>query len=250
MKQAVNEAIDQEMTRDPSVIMMGEDIVGGAGCEGEMDAWGGVLGVTKGLYAKHGDRLLDTPLSESAYVGAAIGAAAGAVLGAISGGDRLKRAAIGAGVGALSGAAVGSYMDRQEARLREQLRGSGVSVTRQGDDIVLNMPGNITFDVDSSALMPRFFAVLNSVALVTLEFDRTVLIVDGHTDSTGSAAYNQSLSERRADTVAQYLVAQGVAPVRIAAYGYGQNYPVATNETAAGRAQNRRVELTLSPITQ
>jgi len=182
--------------------------------------------------------------------GAAIGAAAGAVLGAISGGDRLKRAAIGAGVGALSGAAVGSYMDRQEARLREQLRGSGVSVTRQGDDIVLNMPGNITFDVDSSALVPRFFAVLNSVALVTLEFDRTVLIVDGHTDSTGSAAYNQSLSERRADTVAQYLVAQGVAPVRIAAYGYGQNYPVATNETAAGRAQNRRVELTLSPITQ
>ncbi|MFU8878387.1 MAG: OmpA family protein, partial [Wenzhouxiangellaceae bacterium] len=167
--------------------------------------------------------------------GAAIGAAAGAVIGAISGGDRLKRAAIGAGAGALSGAAVGAYMDRQEAQLREQLRGTGVSVTRQGDDIVLNMPGNVTFDVDSASLKPEFFGVLNSVALVADEFDRTVLIVDGHTDSTGPAAHNQGLSERRAGTVAQYLVAQGVAPVRIASYGYGQNYPIATNDTAAGR---------------
>lgn len=182
--------------------------------------------------------------------GAAIGAGIGAVIGAITGGDRLKRAAIGAGAGALSGAAVGAYMDRQEARLREQLRGTGVSVTRRGDEVILNMPGNITFDFDSAELRPGFHDVLNSVALVANEFDKTVLIIDGHTDSTGPDAYNLQLSERRAASVERYLVAQGVAPVRMASYGYGEQYPIASNETEAGRAQNRRVELTLSPITQ
>lgn len=182
--------------------------------------------------------------------GAAIGAGIGAVIGAISGGDRLKRAAIGAGAGALSGAAVGVYMDRQEARLREQLRGSGVSVTRRGDEIILNMPGNITFDFDSAELLPGFYEVLNSVVLVGNEFDKTVLIIDGHTDSTGADAYNLQLSERRAAAVERYLLAQGVAPVRMASYGYGEQYPIASNATDAGRAQNRRVELTLSPITQ
>src|SRR6056297_2049106 len=182
--------------------------------------------------------------------GVAIGAGIGAVIGAISGGDRLERAAIGAGIGALSGAAIGNYMDRQEAALREQLRGSGVSVTRRGDEIILNMPGNVTFDSDSAGLKPQFFEVLDSVALVVLEFDRTVLIVDGHTDSTGSAENNHELSRSRADTVARYIINQGVAPVRVESYGYGEQYPVATNNTAQGRNQNRRVELTLMPVTR
>ncbi len=181
--------------------------------------------------------------------GAAIGAGAGAVIGAISGGDRLKRAAIGAGIGALGGAAVGHYMDRQEAALREQLRDSGVSVTRRGDDIILNMPGNLTFDFDSAALRPEFYEVLNSVALVVNEFGQTVLVIDGHTDSIGQASYNQRLSEQRADAVLRYLVAQRVAPVRLAAYGHSDRHPVASNQTEAGRAQNRRVELTLMPIS-
>jgi len=190
------------------------------------------------------------PRTSRTGAGAGVGAGVGAVIGAISGGDRLKRAAIGAGVGALAGAAVGNYMDRQETALREQLRGTGVSVTRRGEEIILNMPGNVTFDVDSAGLKPQFFEVLDSVALVAQEFDRTVLVVDGHTDSTGSAEYNHELSMRRADTVARYLVNRGVAPMRIESYGYGEQYPVATNNSAPGRSQNRRVELTLMPVTR
>ncbi|MBY6203616.1 OmpA family protein [Halomonas denitrificans] len=181
--------------------------------------------------------------------GAAIGAAAGAVIGAISGGDRLERAAIGAGIGALSGAAVGAYMDRQEAELREQLEGTGVSVTRRADQIILNMPGNVTFDVDSASLRPEFFEVLDSVALVVEEYDQTVLVIDGHTDSSGPNSYNQRLSENRAETVAEYLINRGIRPVRIEASGYGEDYPVASNGSREGRRQNRRVELTLIPIT-
>lgn len=181
--------------------------------------------------------------------GAAIGAGIGAVVGAVTGGDRLKRAAIGAGIGALSGAAVGQYMDRQEEALRRQLRDTGVSVTRRGDEIILNMPGNVTFDFDSAALKPDFFEVLDSVALVVEEFDQTVLVVDGHTDSTGTHRYNMELSERRAGTVARYLVSRDIDPVRIDSYGYGPDYPVADNATEAGRAANRRVELTLMPVT-
>ncbi|QOC23970.1 OmpA family protein [Wenzhouxiangella sp. AB-CW3] len=181
--------------------------------------------------------------------GAAIGAGIGAVVGAVTGRDRVRRAAIGAGVGALSGAAIGSYMDRQEAELRRQLEGTGVGVTRRGDEIILNMPGNITFGFDSADLRPDFFEVLNSVALVLEEFDQTVLVVDGHTDSVGSHQYNMGLSQRRAETVGRYLVGQGVEPVRIATYGHGPDYPVASNENEVGRAQNRRVELTLMPVT-
>lgn len=181
--------------------------------------------------------------------GAAVGAAAGAVIGAISGGDRLERAAIGAGIGALTGAAVGNYMDRQEAELRQQLEGTGVSVTRRGDRIILNMPGNVTFASDSSDLRAEFFDVLDSVALVLEEYEQTVLVVDGHTDSTGPNSYNQRLSEERAETVADYLVNRGIRPVRIEAYGYGEDYPVASNGSAEGRRQNRRVELTLIPIS-
>lgn len=182
--------------------------------------------------------------------GAAIGAGVGAVLGAISGGDRLKRAAIGAGVGAISGAAIGNYMDRQEAELRRQLRGTGVSVTRRGDQIILNMPGNVTFDFDSASLKSDFYEVLNSVALVLDEYESTVLVIDGHTDSTGSRSYNMELSQRRAEAVGRYLQSQNIDRVRMATYGYGPDHPVASNDTDAGRAANRRVELTLMPLTE
>jgi len=182
--------------------------------------------------------------------GVAIGAGIGAVIGAISGGDRLERAAIGAGIGALSGAAIGNYMDRQEAELREQLRGTGVSITRRGDEIILNMPGNVTFDFDSASLRPEFFDVLDSVALVVNEFEQTVLIIDGHTDARGSESYNLDLSQQRAESVERYLISQQVLPVRVAAYGYGEQYPIADNDSEAGRARNRRVELTLQPIAE
>src|SRR5262245_31583860 len=133
--------------------------------------------------------------------GAGIGAAVGAVAGILTGNDarsRRKNALIGAGIGALAGGAVGNYMDRQEAKLRQQLQGTGVSVTRNGDTITLNMPGNVTFNSDSSDLRPNFFEVLNSVSLVLKEFDKTLLEVAGHTDNTGSTAHNQTLSEKRA----------------------------------------------------
>lgn len=191
--------------------------------------------------------------TSSATKGAAIGAGAGAVVGILSGDDskeRRNRALIGAGVGALAGGAVGAYMDNQEKKLRDQLQGTGVSVTRAGDEIILNMPGNVTFQTNSSDLNPQFFAVLDSVVLVVKEFDKTIIEVVGHTDSTGAAEYNQSLSERRASTVATYLNNRGVDQRRILAFGRGLTQPIADNATAEGRAQNRRVELTLSPITR
>ncbi len=184
--------------------------------------------------------------------GAGIGALAGAAVGALTGDnskERRKRALIGAGVGALAGGAAGNYMDRQEAKLRAQLQGSGVSVSRSGENIVLNMPGNITFATGSSDLNANFFNVLDSVALVLKEYDKTVIDVAGHTDSVGSEAANQTLSERRAATVGKYLEAKGVTDQRVATVGFGKNHPVATNDTPDGRQQNRRVELTLTPIT-
>jgi outer membrane protein OmpA-like peptidoglycan-associated protein len=183
---------------------------------------------------------------------AVIGAVSGAVAGLITGDssmERKKRALVGAGLGALAGAAVGSYMDRQEARLRDELERTGVSVTRIGDNITLNMPGNVTFETDSAGLNADFFEVLNSVGLVLNEFEQTVIEVAGHTDSTGSDAYNQSLSERRAAAVASYLQTRGVRADRIITVGMGESRPVATNETAAGRQANRRVELTLVPLS-
>lgn len=183
--------------------------------------------------------------------GAIIGAATGAVIGLITGDssrERRERVLIGAGIGGLSGAGIGAYMDRQEAKLREQLRGTGVSVTRVGDNVTLNMPGNITFRTDSSDLNPSFFRVLDSVALVAKEFDKTLVEVAGHTDSTGSEAYNQQLSERRAGTVAEYLRTRGILADRLITVGAGEARPIASNETAEGRALNRRVELTFAPI--
>jgi outer membrane protein OmpA-like peptidoglycan-associated protein len=184
--------------------------------------------------------------------GAGIGAAIGAVAGVLSGDDadeRRKRALIGAGVGALAGAGVGTYMDRQETKLREELQGTGVSVTRIGDDNILNMPGNITFDVNQAAVNASFYPVLNSVAKVAQEFNKTLIDVAGHTDSTGTVAYNMDLSQRRSNSVAQYLQSQGIDAKRTDAQGYGPHYPVADNSTAQGRSANRRVEIALKPLT-
>ncbi len=182
-----------------------------------------------------------------ATIGTGVGAAGGAAVGALAGGRR--GALIGAGVGALAGGAVGYYMDVQEAKLREQLQGTGISVTREGNTIVLNMPGNVTFNTNSSAVSSRFYPVLDSVSVVVNEFDQTYVDVIGHTDSRGASAYNQELSERRASSVAEYLVTREVLPQRVVIRGLGEHAPVATNETSNGRAMNRRVEIHLSPLT-
>jgi outer membrane protein OmpA-like peptidoglycan-associated protein len=186
-------------------------------------------------------------------IGAGIGALAGAVLGAATGKDakdRRKRALIGAGVGGLAGAGVGAYMDQQEAKLRQKLAGTGVSVTRQGDNIVLNMPGNITFKTGSSDLNADFFKVLDGVGIVVDEYDKTLIVIEGHTDNVGSDDSNQSLSERRASSVGQYLSSKGVNGQRVLTAGFGESRPVASNDSDAGRSQNRRVEVRLEPITQ
>jgi outer membrane protein OmpA-like peptidoglycan-associated protein len=163
--------------------------------------------------------------------------------------ERRQRALIGAGVGALAGGAVGYYMDQQEAKLRAELEGTGVSITRIGDNITLNMPGNVTFATDSADLRPAFFDVLNSVGKVLKEFDQTVVEVAGHTDSTGSEGYNQGLSERRASSVSQYLEGRGISGQRLLTVGMGELRPVADNATVEGRQANRRVELTMVPLT-
>ena len=190
--------------------------------------------------------------TSNATKGALIGATAGAVAGLISGDDAVERrqhAMIGAGVGALAGGSVGYYMDKEEMKLRQELEGTGVSVTRDGDNITLNLPGNVTFATDSADLNAGFYDVLNSVSKVLSEFDKTVIEVAGHTDSTGSDVYNQTLSERRATSVALYLRSQKVIPERLITVGLGESHPVADNSTVDGRQANRRVELTLVPLT-
>lgn len=181
--------------------------------------------------------------------GAALGALGGAALGTLAGGDDRRNALIGAGIGALAGGAVGGYMDQQEAALRAQLQGTGVSVTRAGNRIILNMPSNITFDVDQAAVKPQFYATLNSVAIVLRKFNRSLVDVSGHTDSTGSDSYNFDLSQRRAQAVSSYLVSQGNDPRRFYVRGYGETRPIADNSTEAGRAANRRVEIQISPLS-
>jgi outer membrane protein OmpA-like peptidoglycan-associated protein len=188
----------------------------------------------------------------SATYGALIGAGAGAAVGMISGRDakqRRQRALIGAGVGALAGGAVGAYMDKQEDELRKVMRDSGVTVTRKGDDIILNMPGNITFRTDSADLNSQFYKVLDGVAQVAKKYEKTIIEVAGHTDSTGTAEYNKGLSQRRANSVADYLVTRGVIQARIMTAAGGEDHPIANNTTEQGRAANRRVEVTLSPLT-
>lgn len=160
-----------------------------------------------------------------------------------------KNALIGAGVGALAGGAVGNYMDRQQAELRRELAGTGVSVTRDGDNLILNMPGDVTFATNSEALQPQFYGTLDAVGRVLNAYPSTLIDVVGHADSDGPDDYNQALSERRARSVADYLVRNGrIRPQRIALAGYGESRPIASNATAAGKAANRRVEIIIRPL--
>ncbi len=187
--------------------------------------------------------------------GAAIGAGIAAIGAYIDNRDddrrqRTERILKAAGVGAIAGGAVGNYMDRQEAKLRAQLEGTGVRVVREGDNITLVMPGNITFDTAKVDIKPDFTGVLDSVVLVVKEFDKTVLEVAGHTDSDGTDSANLTLSQGRANSVANYLRGKGVKPERLTTVGYGEARPVADNGTAEGKALNRRVELTLLPVTE
>lgn len=182
-------------------------------------------------------------------IGAGAGAATGAAIGAIAGGGKgaAMGAAIGAGVGAAGGAGVGYYMDTQEKKLRLRLESTGVRVQRTGDNLQLIMPGNITFATNSETLNSNFMPILDSVAIIFKEFKDTSIDVAGFTDSTGSEQHNQELSERRAASVANYLVSSGVGSNRIHSRGLGERYPVASNDSAAGREQNRRVEINIRP---
>lgn len=185
----------------------------------------------------------------NATKGSVIGALSGAAVGAAtsSKSDRGKGALIGAAAGGAAGGGIGYYMDRQESKLRQQLEGTGVRVVRNGNQIDLIMPGNITFDVNKSTIKSSFTGVLNSVSLVLKEFDETTINIEGHTDSSGSASYNQLLSEQRAGSVRDFLLNQGIQSSRTRAAGYGERNPIASNDTASGREQNRRVELNLVP---
>jgi outer membrane protein OmpA-like peptidoglycan-associated protein len=183
-------------------------------------------------------------------VGAGIGAASGALIGLLTSNskDRQRNVLLGAGLGAVAGGSVGYYMDVQEAKLRQRLRGSGVSVARSGNQIILNMPGNITFASNSSNINGDFYEVLNSVTLVLKEYEKTSVDVIGHTDSVGSETYNQRLSEQRARSVAEYLSGQGVMPARLLVAGRGEGQPIASNSTPEGRSENRRVNLQIIPL--
>ena len=192
-----------------------------------------------------------SPEKENTRKGAGYGAAAGAVIGLLTGGnDKFEAAMIGAAAGALAGGAVGYYMDKQEAKLREQMAGTGVDVVRNGDNITLDVPGGVTFAFNSAELNSQFYPVLDKVSATLAEYNKTIIEVAGHTDSVGSDQYNQQLSERRANSVAAYLSSHGVDRSRMVTIGAGEAHPVATNDTDAGRAQNRRVEITIVPVTQ
>ena len=186
--------------------------------------------------------------------GAGIGASVGAVLAYLRNKDedsatRRQRILQGAAAGGAIGGGVGYYMDAQEAKLRQQLRGSGVSVQRDGDNINLIMPGNITFATNSAEINSNFYPVLDSVALVLAEYDKTIIVASGHTDSTGSDSYNQLLSEKRARAVSDYFLGKKILAARLESVGFGESQPMASNDTEAGREQNRRVELTLVPVS-
>lgn len=192
--------------------------------------------------------------TKGAVYGAGGGAVAGAVVGGIIGRDA-KAAAIGAAAGAaiggLAGAGVGRMMDNQEAEMRQALATSEeVAVRREGDLIALTLKGDVTFDVDSDVVLPGLYNELDRIAQILIKYPQTTIVVEGHTDSTGSDAYNQGLSERRALSVQRLLVDRGVAPARISTVGYGEARPVATNDTPEGRQMNRRVEIRVNPNTQ
>ncbi|CAN1542172.1 OmpA Outer membrane protein and related peptidoglycan-associated (lipo)proteins [Sphingomonadaceae bacterium] len=183
-------------------------------------------------------------------IGGIGGALGGYLLGDLIGGRRDRTEKIlGAGIGAVAGAGVGYYMDQQEKKLRQQTAGSGVEVVRDGDQLVLDMPSEVTFASGSSNLSPQFRGTLDKIGATLTEYEKTYVDVLGHTDSVGSDAFNQTLSEQRSQTVADYLTGRGVQRARLATRGYGESQPRASNTTEEGRAQNRRVEIRLVPVT-
>ena len=193
--------------------------------------------------------------TSSTAKGAGIGAGTALILSYLanqdkSGKERDKRMLKAVGIGAIVGGGVGYYMDSQEAKLRKQLRGTGVSVQRDGNNINLVMPGNITFATNGRNLNANFYSVLDSVVLVVQEFKNTTIVVSGYTDSVGSSSYNQKLSEDRAKSVADYLMNKKVEPARFEIIGFGEKNPIADNRNEQGRSLNRRVEITLFPITE
>ncbi len=183
-------------------------------------------------------------------IGAGVGAAAGAALGTLVGGNDRRNALVGAGIGLLAGAAVGQYLDQQQRDLEASLAGTGAEVDRQGDQLLVTLPSQVTFATDQATIQPQFYPALNNVAQTLQQYPQSYIDVVGHTDSTGETAYNQRLSEARANSVAQYLISRGVSPARIQAYGMGETRPVASNDTPSGRQANRRVELLITPATQ
>ncbi|WP_339826611.1 OmpA family protein [uncultured Parasphingorhabdus sp.] len=208
----------------------------------------GALALTSGCVTnpETGNRTIS-----KAAIGGLGGVVGGYLLGDVLGGKNDRTAKIvGAGLGGLAGAGIGYYMDEQEKKLREQTAGTGIDVTRDGDNLILNMPSNVTFGVDSSAISPAFQSTLGNVANTLSSYEKSYVDVLGHTDSTGSDAYNQSLSERRAESVANFLANSGVQRARLATRGYGESQPIASNSTEEGRAANRRVEIKIVPIAQ
>jgi outer membrane protein OmpA-like peptidoglycan-associated protein len=208
----------------------------------------GALALTSGCVTdpETGNRTIS-----KAAIGGLGGVVGGYLLGDILGGRNDRTAKIvGAGLGGLAGAGIGYYMDEQEKKLREQTAGTGIDVTREGDNLILNMPSNVTFAVDSAAIDPAFQTTLANVADTLSRYEKSYVDVLGHTDSTGSDAYNQALSERRAESVANFLANSGVQRARLATRGYGESQPIASNATEAGRAANRRVEIKIVPIAQ
>ncbi len=191
-----------------------------------------------------------SPDYQKTRTGAGIGAGVGAVIGLLTRGDKFQNALIGAALGGVAGGAIGNYQDRQEAQLKQAMAGTGVAVVRKQDNITLDMPGSITFATNSADLNAAFYPILDKVSATLVQYDQTMIEVAGHTDSTGSAAYNQALSERRAHSVAAYLVSRGVRIQRLMVVGDGENHPVASNDTPDGRAANRRVEITIVPVAQ
>ncbi|MDY0957698.1 MULTISPECIES: OmpA family protein [unclassified Sphingomonas] len=186
-----------------------------------------------------------------AAIGGLGGAVGGYLLGDLVGGRRDRTEKIlGAGIGGLAGAGIGAYMDKQERDLRARTAGTDVQVVRQGDDLLLNLPSGITFAYNSAQVQPQFRQTLDQVADILSQYKQTYIDVYGHTDSTGSDAYNQRLSEQRATSVADYLASRGVQPARIGTRGFGKSQPIASNDTEEGRAANRRVEIKIVPIRE
>ena len=198
------------------------------------------------------DPYRSAPQRNNTGTGAIAGAVGGALLGYLTntsnGEQGRKNALIGAGIGALGGAAVGRYMDNQQRALESQLSGSGVGVARQGDNLVLRMPSDVTFATNQSSIDARFMPVLDDVAQVLQQYDQSTIDVLGYTDSSGGDAINQPLSERRASSVASELVRRGVIAQRIYVAGMSAQNPVASNATPEGRAMNRRVEILIRPF--